>query len=372
MKKGLVMEIHKRHVVLMTRNGEFCKVAKPSGSLSIGEEVVSYPLERRIPGGLSSIGAMAAVAMIMFFLVNPYFNEETYAHIAVDINPSFELMINEKAEVIQWTSVNEDAEKLENQLNLNGESIQEAMSEIIAVSGEAGFINENNETVTISAVYTNESSTNFQKVLRERLDEWSVQENKVNNTASISIQEGAVSDLAAAKNQGISFGKLITQKKNVLTMMPLKEQPILPPLEKTEVDKILTETHEKDVTEASGIHGPDHSEQNGQPEESAENKDHLPSAASHGQNMKEQKQERNEERKEDKQKDDPEKAATPVKTESESDHNKNKENHHSGNANKSPDNKDNKNKGPGNNNGNGKKEKDEEHPGNGNKKDKNE
>ncbi|TFE03691.1 anti-sigma factor domain-containing protein [Jeotgalibacillus sp. R-1-5s-1] len=387
MKKGMIMEIHKRHVVLMTRSGEFCKVAKPSGSLSIGEEVVSYPLERSRLGALSSIGALAAVALIMFFLMNPYFNDETYAHIAVDINPSFELLINENAEVIEWNGLNEDAEKLNHQLNLEGESVQEAMSEIIAASGKAGFINENNETVTVSAVYTNESSTTFQQEMRKMLDEWSDQENKMNNTAAISIQEGTVSDLAAAEKQGISFGKIITGKTTALTALPLKQQPVLPPLKKKDEEKVITEAPEKEVTESAEMKNPESSDADKQSEESPDRKNQLPSAASHGQNMKQQKQERNEERKQEKQKDEPDKTNPVVSTDSEDGSNSNKEKKNDknndkpdnegkgpddrGNKNKDKDDKGNKNKGPGNNNGNGNKGNEDGHPGNGKKKDNN-
>lgn len=82
-----------------------------------------------------AIPACLIVIISGIFLFYPDQNniivEEQYSYIAIDINPSFELVLNNKDEVMDIKSYNEDAEVILQGLTIQGMSYALAMEEII-------------------------------------------------------------------------------------------------------------------------------------------------------------------------------------------------------------------------------------------------
>lgn len=65
---------------------------------------------------------------------------EKYSYIAVDINPSFELVLNEKNIVMDINVFNEDADVLLSGLEIKGNTYEEAMSQIIACLQQENYL----------------------------------------------------------------------------------------------------------------------------------------------------------------------------------------------------------------------------------------
>ncbi|QWB95739.1 hypothetical protein KHQ89_07350 [Mycoplasmatota bacterium] len=74
---------------------------------------------------------------------------ETY--VTVDINPSVELVINQREKVIYVNALNEDAEVLLMDLDLIGLDVDEAMDLIIEKSIALGYIDVDSEETIVSA-----------------------------------------------------------------------------------------------------------------------------------------------------------------------------------------------------------------------------
>lgn len=124
---GIVMEVHKRYVILMTDDGDFVKVKTNTSSLDVGMEISCeyYPLHENNRAkkwfSLPSLRTQFsfALAFILFFsgLSLQFEDKKAYAHISVDVNPSFEFEVNKSNEVINIVPLNEDGEKVVKQLN---------------------------------------------------------------------------------------------------------------------------------------------------------------------------------------------------------------------------------------------------------------
>ena len=112
MGKGVLLEMAGRQAVVLTPQGEFKKIPAPRGTWEIGDEV-----EFAESGGGSmwarwgATAAAAAVLMIGSFAgYNQYTLTVPVAVVTVDINPSLELTLNRKDQVLKAQPLNADGE----------------------------------------------------------------------------------------------------------------------------------------------------------------------------------------------------------------------------------------------------------------------
>ncbi|MBL4935702.1 anti-sigma factor domain-containing protein [Clostridium sp. YIM B02515] len=159
---GIVMQLSKRHVFIMTDTGEFLKVKLNKNAAKIGE---------LFTGEVSSKNTFykyaAAAASLIFVLLSgsgAYAYYTPTASILVNINPSVKLQLNRWDRVIKSIPLNEDGSALLQSLNLNNNSINSALDKIIDESKKDNFINEdyieNGKTITI-AVEDNKLKKDF-------------------------------------------------------------------------------------------------------------------------------------------------------------------------------------------------------------------
>jgi hypothetical protein len=104
------------------------------------------------------IAAAAAVLVIMMsiiFYINAGLstkNDNIYAFIDIDINPSLELTIDKYRHIQDLYPLNRDAELLASELDLKDASLENGLSKIIDKSKELGFLNaKEKDVVLISA-----------------------------------------------------------------------------------------------------------------------------------------------------------------------------------------------------------------------------
>ncbi|WP_424475051.1 anti-sigma-I factor RsgI family protein [Oceanobacillus kimchii] len=184
MKKGIVMERHRKYTILMTKDGSFVKGRVLSNQSEIGEEVVFRPIgnrqvmlrkQRGIPWKVSLLAAaILLVVLPMYFLSN---GEKTFAYVTVDINPSIEMQVDDQFEVQRIEAINDDGEEIIKALNeYEHHSIEEVIREIIIESEDHGFASEKNMVVGISYLgedISNSVPNHLQDYL-STLQEWRV------------------------------------------------------------------------------------------------------------------------------------------------------------------------------------------------------
>ena len=94
-----------------------------------------------------------AFAVILFFVGLIYFkNDNSVAVIGIDVNPSLELSIKSKNQVIGVNTNNEDGKKVLGDMNLKGSNVDVAVNAIFGSMVKNGYINENDNSVLISMI----------------------------------------------------------------------------------------------------------------------------------------------------------------------------------------------------------------------------
>ncbi|MBO1514436.1 anti-sigma factor domain-containing protein [Metabacillus bambusae] len=242
MKRGVVVEYNDDFVTLLTPDGQFLKANSKLGSYEIGEEITFFPLmdEREEAATSTSrikqrslidlfnsrkvrVGALSVLA-IMFFMISflPSFNnDKVYAYMSIDINPSFEVGIDNQLNVISLVPLNEEAEKLIEKLPVwENKPFNKIVDAIVAESKVEGYVYPGKEILITTVI--NEEDKAVQTKLEAGIDEIST---------SYEDQEMVVNTIESdnetrekAQNQGISTGKYIELKEEAKVVEPVKNQ----------------------------------------------------------------------------------------------------------------------------------------------------
>jgi hypothetical protein len=122
MKKmqGIVLEVRKRHVILLTPDGDFQKAPHPGGSVKRGDEVCCRLTAPPWPKAAAAAACLAAAVLVLIavfppgspFSGVPGNGDSVQGYLVFDINPSFELAFNSKLEVTACRPLNEPAVSL--------------------------------------------------------------------------------------------------------------------------------------------------------------------------------------------------------------------------------------------------------------------
>ncbi|TDL35239.1 anti-sigma factor domain-containing protein [Jeotgalibacillus sp. S-D1] len=214
MKKGVVMEINKRHIILLTQEGEFLRVQKPSSSVEIGEMIYAKPIERNNSqrSRWPAYSALTAILLLSFFLLNPFTSNKTYAYLAVDINPSFEFKIGPDGQVLAINELNAEAAKIVDDILWEEQTLSETIDQIISISDQEGYLNEGDPAILISSVFTDNADDAYIEDLNESIVMLAGKAENSFPKANIVLQEGSMEDYNNAEEQGVSFGRLIQEK----------------------------------------------------------------------------------------------------------------------------------------------------------------
>lgn len=164
---GIVMEVSTGSVVVMTRDGEFLKVKKPSSGISPGNEITAavLPEAHAERHRFHKIRYASIAAAILILLIPILYLKQAYATVAyvnVDINPSIEMGINKYNKVNDVYGLNEDGKKLLQKVDINGADIHDALDSIINAARESGYISEDGENhIEVALVAIDKESVNI-------------------------------------------------------------------------------------------------------------------------------------------------------------------------------------------------------------------
>lgn len=152
MNTGIVMEVKEKFVIVMTKNGEFLKAEKQENA-NIGEEIKYTMYQEKRKKFMIPKFQIAVASILIFFLAfasffSPFGNQEVYAMITMDINPSLELDVDKNFHVQKIKAYNSDAQSVIETLHKwEGEPLYVVADLIIESSDKKGFLKENGEIV---------------------------------------------------------------------------------------------------------------------------------------------------------------------------------------------------------------------------------
>ncbi|GAB4271889.1 anti-sigma-I factor RsgI family protein [Thermincola ferriacetica] len=165
---GTVMKITDKQMVVLCEDGKFRNLPLTSPIPALGERipipdkvVAVRPLKRSFP--ISRLLA-AAIFLVLFigaslFVSRLYTSAQPVAMVAVDINPSVELLVDKEGRVRQASLVNDDARLLLAGTELTNREFYDALNIIINKAIDQGYLDLNTDRnlIMISVVDLNKS-----------------------------------------------------------------------------------------------------------------------------------------------------------------------------------------------------------------------
>ncbi|MBM7606414.1 hypothetical protein JOC75_004462 [Metabacillus crassostreae] len=232
MKRGVVVDRNDDFITLLTPEGQFLKATNEKGMYEIGEEITFFPLvdkleeaatreskllKNRVLSALSlkrtRVGALSFLAIMVFiFSFLPDLNSnKAYAYMSIDINPSFEVKIDQKLKVLSLDPINEEAEKLMIELsNWEGKSFVEVVNTIVDQSKSKGYVYPGKEILIATVV--NQEDKKIEERLTDNLDQ--IRHSMEDEEMVVKTIETDSETREKAKKQGISTGKYLELTNN--------------------------------------------------------------------------------------------------------------------------------------------------------------
>ena len=216
MKKGIVMEIDDAFLTLLTPQGEFLHARRQNQPYAIGEEIHFFPIEsiktthrfntlKNVFKLKSAWALMAAMFIFLGSLFPMYQNNKAYAYMSIDVNPSIELGINKKMQVIEINGFNKEGKKVISRLNdWNKKDVSELTQTILAEIQKEGLL-KTDDHVILSTVQTKAPNVKIEKKLQENIEE--IKESISKQKLELTVLKGTEKELEKAHKLGITTGK---------------------------------------------------------------------------------------------------------------------------------------------------------------------
>jgi Anti-sigma factor N-terminus len=217
MKKGIVLEIDEGLLTLLTPEGEFLRTKRQDRSYTIGEEISFVPLENALQRKsfihvlrMKPVWVAAAALIVTLGSLFPmYQGNHAYAYMSIDVNPSIELGINKKMQVVELTGFNEEGRQIISHLEAwKKQDVSKITESIISEIEKEGYLKDNKQLI-ISTVQTEKTENQFDKQLEANMKEIkaAVSEQQV----ELTVVSGTEKDLEKAHELGLTTGKYQTK-----------------------------------------------------------------------------------------------------------------------------------------------------------------
>lgn len=216
MRTGIILEMDESFLTLLTPEGEFLRARRKGKAYSIGQEITFKPAKQSLIEKRNAIGKMsgmkriwmsaAAALIIMASAIIPLnSNNQVYAYMSIDVNPSIELGVNEKMQVLKVNGYNKEGKKIVSGLkDWKKEDVTEVAEKILSEIGRQGYFAESNNVI-ISAVQTGEKEDKADHRLKETIEEISATAKK--DEHEVTVVSASPKELKEARKLGMTTGK---------------------------------------------------------------------------------------------------------------------------------------------------------------------
>jgi hypothetical protein len=215
MKKGIIMQIDDAYLTLLTPEGEFLRARKLNQPYSIGEEIHFFPAGDAsvfksvwtVKNFMKRPAWIVAFALFIFLgsFIPMNHDSKAYAYMSIDGNPSLELGINKKMQVVELTAFNKEGKKVISQLmNWKDEDVSKLTETILNKIEKDGFLKDNKHII-ISTVRTNQPDKEVEKKLLGNIKKIEASVNAQH--LQLTLLSGTEKDLQKAHKLGITAGK---------------------------------------------------------------------------------------------------------------------------------------------------------------------
>lgn len=163
---GIVVKVTEAEIVLLCQDGTFQNVARPPRvALPLLGERYTHIEKKTSWLKYTSIAAVFLLTFISYLLL-PFGQADSAYVVAIDINPSIELTVNDAMKVIETSANNPDGETLLTTIGMHGDELAVAIEKIMTYSEDAGFFMEG-KYVTTSVIPVKEQKIHLTEEIEE-------------------------------------------------------------------------------------------------------------------------------------------------------------------------------------------------------------
>jgi len=159
--KGIVMELSDSHIIVLTPQGHFEKIARMNRSCQVGEEIeYNLAVRRKRPVVASVLAAAVLICVFVFAGTTLYLSgtQPVVAYVAIDINPSVELGIDVERRVVEARGLDPSGAGLLEGLDYKGKPLEEVTSALITRMEQQGIFDEGGGEIIISTTKVNDQA----------------------------------------------------------------------------------------------------------------------------------------------------------------------------------------------------------------------
>lgn len=216
MNKGIVMEMTDKSIIVMRQDGKFERITRKSRSCEIGEEIIyaDAGVNWRSP---SVAGRSAVVAAVVFCLVvfasfaGKMGSSEVVAYVSLDINPSIEMGIDDKEQVLELRGLNNDGSELIQAIDYKGKTMESVTASLLDKAEQKSLARGEADIVIASSVINSKAKINDEQIaekLRQQVTDH-IKTTHPNQVSSYQVEAFAAPQEVReeASKTGISMGK---------------------------------------------------------------------------------------------------------------------------------------------------------------------
>ncbi|WHY71081.1 anti-sigma-I factor RsgI family protein [Fictibacillus enclensis] len=236
MTKGIVVEVKRHHIIVLSEGGVFRKVKNNGQPYAVGSDILLPNEPKRKPMfslpvfSWKSATVFTFAILLLFFQLAPNTGQGVYAYVGIEMNPSIELSIDDDMRVQHITAYNSDGKKLVALLeDYHGQPLEKVTEDIFKICRAKGFIKPDQEVI-VTTTLTKDVSKETQQKIEQKINslmEQQALENKIDMTSLIisnkerkrakksGLPPAKYAIFMAAKEAGIPITQSDIKKKSI-------------------------------------------------------------------------------------------------------------------------------------------------------------
>lgn len=238
MYQGIIIDVKKHHSVVLSE-GTYYKIYNKK-EMREGMNIL-FTNKDKIDGADSKTrvvsmfryASVAAALVVVLMMSLMYYNNNlsVFSVVTMDINPSVEVSLNAKNEVLSVQAMNEDGKSLLD-IDVNGLLVDEAIALLVAQAKDKGFVKNDGEAfivVTAVPIKDKEDSIHIEEI--QALIEARVDQHPLLREVTVAILEATEAELETAKEIDIPLPVIVMKSngkaKKVKTVKEIQNDPEL-------------------------------------------------------------------------------------------------------------------------------------------------
>ena len=166
MKKGIIMEIRRSKMIMLTSDGQFLQIPHKEGCQPGQEIKFSIPRTPMLRM-TSSFAAAVVFFLVLFSAMSGIWGGDraVAAYVSIDINPSVELGVNKQEHVVSARGLNADGETLLQGISYQGKPIADVTRSLVEKANEKGYLAAaGGDVLVVSAELNGQNKIDEQKM----------------------------------------------------------------------------------------------------------------------------------------------------------------------------------------------------------------